>query len=280
MIKTIFWTDEETREHWPKHKEDSHKGTYGRVGIVAGSEYMPGAAIMATGATLRSGAGLTTLNAPKSIISSISSRYPETMFYSREDSFEKFYEDKDVIAIGPGMEEAGTHERVKALIKEFSGTLLLDATALYTMKDLFEEIEQRSAPLIITPHPGEMARILEIRIKDVEEARTHHARALATELKIYVVLKGQKTLLATPNGQVYVNTSGNSALAKGGSGDVLAGVIAGFAPRYQFLTHAVASAIYIHGLVADELIKEQAVETVIATDVIEKLKTTMKGWRQ
>src|SRR5699024_758519 len=175
-------------ELWPHRDENSDKGTYGKVRIMAGRIHMPGASVLATKAAVRSGAGLTTANIPNENFSILGVHVPEAMLYNREDNLEDFYEGLDSILIGPGLGDFDENN-LKVLLQEFKGILVIDADGLTHVKSLLKYIRERTAPIVITPHFGEMARILDVNIQEVINNQKEVAKRFAEENNMYVVLK-------------------------------------------------------------------------------------------
>ena len=248
---------------------DSHKGTFGRAVIVAGSRGKSGAAVLAGYACLRAGAGLTTIATPDEIQPVVAAAYPEYMTEpllatktggiaaanASSGRITKLLEDKAVVAIGPGI---GTHVEtrmvVQQMVRESELPIVLDADGLNCFDGEAYKLGQRKTQfLAITPHPGEMARLLGAKNADVQSDRLKAATEAAKKWKAHVILKGYHTILAAPDGRVFVNMSGGPGLAKGGSGDVLTGVLA--ALTAQFGTNdwlrVLALGVYLHGIAAE-----------------------------
>ena len=260
-------------ELWPNRDENSYKGTFGKVGIIAGSIHMPGASVLCTKAAVRSGAGLTTANIPNENFSILGVHVPEAMLYNREDNLEDFYEGLDSILIGPGLGDFD-EDYLKTLIQKFKGILVIDADGLTHVKPLLKYIRERTAPIVITPHFGEMARILDVNIQEVINNQKEVAKRFAEENNVYVVLKGSETVVSSPTSTIVLNR-GNTGLSKGGSGDVLAGMILGFSNRYKNLTDAIHSAVFMHGYTAEYVSKFKAVEAMTAMDIVNYLGESM-----
>ena len=260
-------------ELWPNRDENSYKGTFGKVGIIAGSIHMPGASVLSTKAAVRSGAGLTTANIPKENFTVLGMHVPEAMLYKREDNLEDFYEGLDSILIGPGLGDFD-EDYLKTLIQKFKGILVIDADGLTHVKPLLKYIRERTAPIVITPHFGEMARILDVNIQEVINNQKEVAKRFAEENNVYVVLKGSETVVSSPTSTIVLNR-GNTGLSKGGSGDVLAGMILGFSNRYKNLTDAIHSAVFMHGYTAEYVSKFKAVEAMTAMDIVNYLGESM-----
>ena len=195
------------------------------------------------------------------------------MLYNRKDNLEGFYEGLDSILIGPGLGEFDENN-LKVLLQEFKGILVIDADGLTYVKSLLKYIKERTAPTIITPHFGEMARILDISIQEVTDNQKEIAKRFAEENNVYVVLKGSETVVSSPKSTTNLNR-GNTGLAKGGSGDVLAGMILGFSNRYENLTDAINSAVFMHGYTAEYVSEFKAVEAMTAMDIVDYLGESM-----
>ena len=270
------WSKNLVAGHWPKREPDSHKGSYGKVGIIAGSETMPGAAALCAAAAVESGAGLTTVNTLRSVIPIVASHVPEATFYHRDDDLNGFLEGRDAVAAGPGLGRL-SDDIIEDLITNFEGPLVIDADGLYELSSHEVIIRKRTAPLIITPHVGEMARIINEDIEYVNNNRCEVSAKLAADYGIYVVLKGPETIVAEPNGGLWVNHTGNPGLAKGGTGDVLTGMILAFIAQRTDIQPAVSNAVYMHGYAADYLIEQgEAIETVTASKVISALSASFQ----
>lgn len=277
--KRFEWTLEDTAVHWPKRGASSHKGSHGKVGLIAGSELMPGAAALSVAAAVKGGAGLTTVNTVKSAVPVIASQIPEATFFDREEELRKFYESKDAIAVGPGIGTGSTgQEMVIDLIENFEGPLVIDADGLDQIQSILPLIRNRTKPMIITPHPGEMAKLIDSSPDKVNRNRVETAEKFARENGIYVVLKGPCTVVATPDEETFINDTGNAGLAKGGSGDVLTGMILAFIARYENVQHAVSTAVFMHGFTADYmLVHGTAIEAMTPSQVIDNLQNTFQN---
>lgn len=248
------WTKKEVQEGWVDRPFDSHKGSNGRIGIIAGSETMPGAAVLASKAAVNTGAGLTTLNTVRSVVPIVASHVAEVTFFLRENHLSDFLDGKDVIAAGPGLGRGPEHQSmIETLIYTEGYVLILDADALYWISELKSVLKNRQSPVVITPHAGEMARITGTDMIEIERNRIETAIHVSKDFNVYTVLKGPKTVTVSPEGDVIINTSGNAGLAKGGSGDVLTGMLTSFLARYENILEGTAAAVYMHGYTADYL---------------------------
>ncbi|MGH9680920.1 MAG: NAD(P)H-hydrate dehydratase, partial [Candidatus Acidiferrales bacterium] len=226
----------------------ANKGTYGHALIVAGSLGKSGAAVLAARGSLRSGAGLTTVATPENVLAVVAAGMPEMMTVPlsateagtasfRNFDYGRFAEitrNKSVIAIGPGLTTHGeTLQFIRKLVAETELPIILDADGLNAFDGVANQLNERRAPsMALTPHPGEMARLLGITVKEVQARRLEVALEAAGRWRANVILKGFHTILATPSGHAYVNTTGNPGMATGGTGDVLTGMLAGLTAQF------------------------------------------------
>jgi len=268
---------------------DGNKGKFGHVLVVGGSWGKSGAPSMASIAAMRTGAGLVTAAVPSSILPMVASTAPELMCMplaerdgsvelSNADaqSLEKLLNGIKVIAIGPGLGTAGeASDFARALIERTTLPMVIDADALNACAgrtDLLRNASNGGRMLVLTPHPGEMARLVGMSVKEVEADRIGIARRFATEHGVTLVLKGWRTLIAHPDGRIAVNTTGNPSMAKGGSGDILTGIVAAMLAQYpDDVASAVEAAVFLHGLAGDFAVQAQDEHTVLATDTVAHL---------
>lgn len=231
----------------PRNWSTMHKGDNGRLLLCTGSETYPGAGILSALGALRGGGGLVTHWGPLSVRSSLNTSAPEALVADRESTpdLAAF----DALVLGCGLGEAAA-ELSPALLQRFKGPVVVDADSLPWVAEV--ERSKRSQ-LVLTPHPGEMARLLKCTVEKVEESRIETALLAAADLGCVVCLKGAPTVTACPEGRVWVNSTGNPLLAQGGSGDVLAGLMGAYLAYGLPTFEAVAGAVYVHGLAADIL---------------------------
>jgi NAD(P)H-hydrate epimerase len=241
---------------------DTHKGDYGRVLIVAGSVGKTGAAHLAAVGALRSGAGLVTVATPSACVPVVASMGPEYMTLPIDetpdgldsDAVETILETaRDVMAIGPGLGQApGTRAFIQTLVDRATVPLIIDADGLNAFAGEAERLAGREGrDVIITPHPGEMARLVGRSIEEIQANRLEAARTFASLHHVYVILKGHRTLIATPQGSVFINPTGNAGMATGGTGDVLTGMIAAWLAQLLDAEGACKLAVYLHGMAGD-----------------------------
>jgi NAD(P)H-hydrate epimerase len=262
---------------------DGNKGRYGHVLVVAGSRGKSGAAAMAGLAALRAGAGLVTVACPESALASVAALSPELMTEplpetasgaigsAALDRIRELAGKLTLTAIGPGI---GTDEETREVVRTLFATLdkpmVIDADALNCLAG--SDWKASGAPRILTPHPGEMSRLTGRGIPEVQADRIGIARELATARHVTLVLKGEGTVIAFPDGRVWINTTGSPAMATGGTGDILTGLTAGLAAQFpNDLDRAVAAAVYLHGLAGECAARHLGEQPVIATDLLRYL---------
>jgi ADP-dependent NAD(P)H-hydrate dehydratase / NAD(P)H-hydrate epimerase len=252
----------------------SHKGTFGHACIAAGSLDMAGAAVLSAKAALRSGAGLVTVHSAAANRIIVQSAVPEAIFQSdKADNFIteiETLETYNAVAIGPGIgKKAETVEMLHHFLKNYNKPCILDADALNIIsqnKELLPLIPKNS---IITPHPKEFERLFGKCNSGYE--RMKKASVYAQELQIIIILKGANTLIATPNGKLYFNSTGNSGMATAGAGDVLTGMLAGLMAQAYAPEDAAKVGVYLHGLTGDLSLRQQSAESLIAGDIVENI---------
>ena len=263
---------------------DSNKGMYGHVLLIGGARGKAGAPAMASLAALRAGAGLVTAGIAESILASVAAVTPELMTVALAETvsgeidptkvdYEALLDRKTVIAIGPGLGQSpATEAFLLDLLERAKVPLVLDADALNILAKHLDKIDGTKRPMVLTPHPGEMARMAGISTKEVQAGREPLAREFAVRHQVTLVLKGWRTLIAHPDGTVAVNTTGNPGMAKGGSGDILTGIVAAMVAQHpDRIADAVNAAVYLHGLAADFAVREQDEHTLLATDTVAHL---------
>lgn len=260
----------------PKRKPYAHKGDHGKGLLIGGSTAMPGSITMAAQAALVTGAGLLTAATLKAVVSTIAARSPEAMFYELPESAGQLEDDGqlafdafDAVAIGIGMgrnEQAG--QLVKRVLREAVCPVIIDADGLYHLKKYLPILKERKRPTIITPHTGEMATLLGITTEKLLKKPFHYAKEFASTYQVYVVLKGKYTIITHPDLTQAVDSSGNPGLAKGGSGDVLTGIVLAMIMQKQSLFHALCNACFLHGTAADQAVAvNHTVYDLVATDI-------------
>ena len=264
---------------------ESNKGSYGHVLILGGSLGKSGSVAMAGMSALRSGAGLSTIATAKSVLGTVAGFHPElmteplpetkagTISASAQERIEELVEGKGVIAIGPGISRhRQTSELVRTLVAKLRLPMVVDADGLNAFEGRASELNGKGKTLVITPHPGEMARLAGLSIAEVQKDRLGVARKFAREHELIVVLKGHRTLVARPDGEVWVNTTGNPGMATGGTGDILTGIVAGIiAQQAKDAFTAVLAAVHLHGLAGDVMRESVGEHSLVATDLLKGL---------
>jgi hydroxyethylthiazole kinase-like uncharacterized protein yjeF len=266
------------RELITPRSPDSHKGDYGRVLIVAGSRGKTGAAHLSAIGALRSGAGLVTVATPASCLPIVASMGPEYMtdpLAEADDGLDPRDVEhvieiaRDVLAIGPGLgQAAATREFIRLLVDRATMPLVIDADGLNAFSGDPDKLTGREGrDVIITPHPGEMGRLVGMSTDEVQSSRLEIARNFAVAHHVYVVLKGHRTLIATPDEKVFINPTGNPGMATGGAGDVLTGMIAAWLAQLLDAEAACKLAVYLHGMAGDLAEADESEISLTAGDV-------------
>ncbi len=265
-----------------------HKGSFGKIGVLGGSTGFAGAPVLAGTSALKLGCGLVKLAVPERIESRIVSRCPELTTVGLVDNkkgivfeaisgIKKMIEEVDILAVGPGLGvTTDTRELIKVILSEANIPVVLDADGLNAITDL--DIFNRSkSEIIITPHPGEMARLTGLKIKEVNQNRVNIARDFAGKYGVYLVLKGASTVIAFPDGRVYINPTGNDGMASAGSGDVLTGMIASLLGQGLEAEKAAVLGTYLHGLAGDIAAEKLTPYSLMANDITENIPAAIKS---
>ncbi|HDH34273.1 MAG TPA: NAD(P)H-hydrate dehydratase [Nitrospirae bacterium] len=277
-------------EMLPERPDYSHKGTYGHVLLVAGSKGKTGAALMAARACLRTGAGLVTIGVPETLVNTFQSRVTEEMIlplpdrgdgtfsYSAADTIIDFMKKSGtVMAIGPGMSVDNEISRlVASLITGLEKPVVIDADGLNAIAGKTGILKKSRAPIILTPHPGEMKRLLRSK-QEVEVDRIGTAVSFAKRTGTYLLLKGVPTVVATPVGGVFLNTTGNPGMATAGTGDVLTGMIAALLAQKLTAGHASILGAYLHGLAGDMAAVKKGGRSLTASDIIKAIPVALRS---
>ena len=289
-IKTGIIEKADITPLFPERPKDTHKGIFGHLLVVAGSRGKTGAAAMASNAALRSGAGLVTLAVPKNLQPIYEMKLTEVMTEPLSES-EKWSisenalgeilalsEGKNAVALGSGIEPTSAAVKVMAgLIKELSHPVVIDAGGIDAIIANRDILKNAKGPRIITPHPGEMGRLLGISSMNVQADRVGIAKAFAEENNVVVVLKGAHTVIAVPEGRAFINTTGNPGMATAGTGDALTGIIGGLLAQGFNPEHAALASVYLHGVAGDMVKDEKGEYGIMATDLIEKIPYAIKS---
>ncbi len=272
----------------PARAANAHKGDAGRVVVCAGSPGFVGAAALASNAAVKAGAGLVSLYTPLSSQTALAVKLTEVMVHgllermpgalggAAVNDVVTAANQADILAIGPGLgQAASTQEVVLSILEKAEVPVVIDADALNAVATKIEILQQMQAPKVVTPHPGEMARLTGLTIEEIDRNRIEIAEKYAKEWNAVVVLKGAPTVVAGPEGSIYVNTTGTSALATGGTGDVLTGIIAGLAAQGITLQEAAICGVYLHGLAGN--IACEAEYGLAAGEIADQLSAAMQA---
>jgi len=310
-IKTNLIEKSDAIKLIPERPKYSHKGTYGHVLLIAGSKGKTGAAFMSAKACLMAGAGLVTIGIPESLMNIFQRRVTEEMTLQLPDKGNgtlslkavnpilKFLEKKiDVLAIGPGISVNDEISGIMSLlIARCKVPMVIDADAINAISGNTAVLKKAKAPIILTPHPGEMARLMqgsnELRVtskkdssnsllktryslQSVEEDRINTAVSFATKTKVYLVLKGVPTVIATPDGRAFINSTGNPGMATAGTGDVLTGMISAFLAQGLSPLNSSILGVYMHGFIGDVAARKKGEHSLIASDIISGIPAAFK----
>ena len=273
----------------PRHP-DTHKGDYGHLFVLAGSVGKTGAATMACEAALRMGAGLVTLGIPKSLNPIMEMKLTEvmteplpettkqTLSLRAFDTILRLCQNKKALIIGPGIgTEKETQSLILKLVKKIDLPIILDADALSALATETKLLPAQNRSLILTPHPGEMARLIQSNPKSVQEDRIGLCRNFTISRHVYLVLKGHRTVIATPKGEIFINPTGNPGMASGGTGDVLTGMIGGLVCQGSDILSSLQVAVFLHGLEGDKVAREKGEKSLVATDLIAHIPSVLQG---
>ncbi|HEX3435294.1 MAG TPA: NAD(P)H-hydrate dehydratase [Pseudacidobacterium sp.] len=288
----LAWTGASKKITETPRPAESNKGKFGHVLVVGGSYGKAGAPSMASLAALRTGAGLVTAAVAQPILDAVARITPELMTTPLraggrgeinssnldDETLKDLLEKKTVLAIGPGLgQEPETEKFLLGLLDATDLPAVLDADALNLLAKHPDKLNGRNRLIVLTPHPGEMARLAGLSIQEVQANRESLAREFAMKHHVVMVLKGWRTLIAHPDGSLAINTTGNPGMAKGGSGDILTGIIAAMVAQYPHLSgDAVNAAVYLHGLAADLVVRGLDEHTLLATDTVTHLSSAFR----
>jgi NAD(P)H-hydrate epimerase len=274
-----------------RHNPNCHKNDFGHVLILAGSKRMLGAAALACTSAMRAGAGLVTLGIPESLnsaaqkkISSVVMTLPLQETKEQSLSLKAFPAIKkelgryDVIALGPGLSQnPSTKKFILKMISSLNKPMVIDADALNALAGNLDTLCKSENIKILTPHPGEMSRLIKRSVHFIENNRKAVAQDFAKKYHCIVILKGHKTIVASPKGKIYINKTGNAGMAKAGTGDVLTGIIAALLAQHMDSFEAAQIAVFLHGKAGDMAARQKGKSSLIATDIIETLPLAFKN---
>lgn len=279
MVGSVRIDEHSVRACLPKRQPDSHKGSYGHVLAVVGRYGMAGAAMLCTEAVLRSGAGLVTAAVPASIYPMVTVAVPEAVCLplgeNAVEAVTAALDGKSALVVGCGLGQSPeTDELLSHTLAAANMPVVLDADGLNWLAAHTDKREAVSAPLCLTPHPAEMARLMGLSVAEVQQNRKAVAKACADRYRAVVVLKGHQTVVAKPDDSlVMINPTGCSGMAVGGTGDVLAGLIAGLIAQGMAVDAAAAAGVYLHGAAGELAAKKHSQHAMLARDLLAELGT-------
>jgi ADP-dependent NAD(P)H-hydrate dehydratase / NAD(P)H-hydrate epimerase len=273
-------------------KPDAHKGDFGHIFILAGSRRYSGAAVLCSKAALRAGAGLVSLGIPESINNAVIKIKPVevmtlplpetkegTIGLKAGKSIQDFSSRYDCMVVGCGLSQnKATQSLIRRIVERNRKPLILDADGLNALGGHTDILKKSGAgsQIVVTPHPGEMSRLLGVKTASIQKNREKIAKTFANDYNVTVVLKGHHTIIADQAGNSYINKTGNPGMATAGSGDVLCGIIAAFIGQKLDIFNAAKYAVYIHGLAGDIAAKEKSQISLIASDIIDTIPEAIK----
>ena len=277
----------------PERARDTHKGSYGKALLIAGSSSYVGAPYFSALSFLKAGGGLSYLATPKFISPFIASKGSEIVFIPQKetpsgsialenkDELLEFSQMVDMVVLGPGLSlDNETQELVRELIPNINKPLLIDGDGITAIAEDLAKIKNREAPTILTPHLGEMARLTKLEISEINKKKVDVLQRTARELNAIIILKGAHSLVSYPDGTIFINVTGNSGMATAGSGDVLTGTIAAMYGLGLALDDAVRTGVFIHGFSGDVAAADKGEDGITAQDILDSLPQTIKLYRE
>ncbi|WP_432665998.1 NAD(P)H-hydrate dehydratase [Wukongibacter baidiensis] len=278
------------KNNLPSRRKDTHKGSYGKANVIAGSTGMAGAAILTCKSALRTGLGLLRLYIGESLNYIVKAGIPEAITVPLQEMrkgviginhIEKIIEDTktaNVLTIGPGCgSTAELSEIIKRILIDVDVPIVIDADGLNALSKNIEWLSEKKSKIIITPHLGEMERLTKIPIEEIKNNLIKVAKDFSQKWNVIVVLKGASTIVTSPDGKVFINVSGNPGMATAGSGDVLTGIITGLVAQGLEPLKAAVTAVYLHGMTGDKVASEKGEYGLLAGDIVEELPYTIKN---
>ena len=277
----------------PVRPPQTHKGDVGHVFVIAGSAGFTGAASLCSLGALRTGAGLVTLGIPESLNDIMAVKLTEVMTTPFPETKARSFslqalpklvqtiERMDALAVGPGLsQEPQTKQLVRQLLPRIAKPCVVDADGLNALAEDIHVLKRVPTPMILTPHPGEMARLITLSAHDVQRDRERMAKEFAIRYGMVVVLKGHRTVVANVDGELYLNETGNPGMASGGCGDVLTGIIAGLLGQRLSLFDAARLGVHLHGLAGDLAAAERGQVGLIASDLLDTIPLAIRQYQQ
>lgn len=287
--RNFILTEEAIRDYIPKRVADSHKGTYGKAAVIAGSRGLSGAAILTCLAALNSGIGVIELFMPESIDLIISTKVVEiitkplketqkgTIDLSSIAEVVQGIEESDVVAIGPGCGNSNEiFELVKQIINNSSSPVVIDADGLNALSKNIEVLKESKSQIILTPHLGEMSRLIDKSIEEIKKDKINIVKEFTKEYNVILVLKSARTIIGLPNGEIYININGNSGMSTAGSGDILTGIIASLIAQGVEPEKAALLGVFIHGYSGDLVAEEKGEYGMLAEDIVKSIGKVFK----
>ncbi len=275
---------------FPKRAPDAHKGDLGHVLVIAGSAGYTGAAYLTSQAAALSGSGLVTLAVGRGLYPIMAAKLTEVMvkpFFETKDcslsllaekEIISFSEKCDAVALGPGISQnRETQQLARILVSRLHAPMVIDADGINAFAGHADMLKNAKGSLVLTPHPGEMARLTGKEVGEIQQNRKDVALAFANEYNTVLVLKGHETVVAGPAGELYINQTGNPGMASGGMGDILTGMIASFIGQKVAPFDASVLGVYFHGLAGDIALKERGILSLLATDLLHVLPDALKA---
>jgi len=287
----LEWVEKaDLASYFRRRAKDTHKGSYGHLFIISGSLGKTGAAVMAARAALRIGAGLVTVGTPRSCLPLVARSTMELMTEALPETEEKTLSEnalpkilnlmkgKDGILIGPGISShPSTAKLVRTLLLKLNIPAVIDADALNIIAENPDVLKTLRKPAVLTPHPGEFARLVHLSVQEVLDYRLDLVPQFAAKYGVYLILKGYRTLIASPQGKTFINPTGNPGMASGGSGDVLSGMIASLIIQEKDILGATLAAVYLHGLSGDIGARKIGERPLLAGDLIKFLPPALRA---
>lgn len=290
-LRKISFND--VKEKLPKRFPESHKGTFGKLLCICGSKSMPGAAYFCSKAAVKCGVGLLKAVVPNSVYTTVSQKISEAVFFVAQEDEDGFISDKSLkdilkesesctaVLIGCGLGwNLSTKNIVYELIKNAKIPLIIDADGINVISENIDILKESKSPIIITPHLKEMSRLTGKTIEFISVNKPICAKEFSKKYGVVTVLKGNKTIVSDENGNLYINETGNAGMAKGGSGDVLAGMIGSFLAQNMSAIDAALCGVFIHGMSGDEAKNKFSMISMTPTDIINELPNVFLKFEQ
>lgn len=287
-MKEIAFSDIE--KNFPKRQKETHKGSYGRLLCVCGSVGMAGAAILSASSAMRCGVGIVNIALPKSIYKIVASQLAEPIFtlltenkvgtisFDSMDLLSESLKKSTSCLIGCGLGESeDTKKVVYKIIKEYKKPLVIDADGINAVSYNIDILKTAKSEIILTPHIGEMARLMGTSIKDVKENKLKIVKEFSRNYNVILVLKDYETIIALPSGEIFINKTGNPGMATAGSGDILAGMISAFLAQGMPLKESAKCGVYLHALAGDRCANKLSQVSMISSDIIKELPSLFKS---